>query len=27
VVSSVARVKEEIVEYIQRPKNFDDETI
>jgi hypothetical protein len=27
VVSSVARVKEEVVEYIQRPKNFDDETI
>ena len=27
VVSSVAKVKEEIVEYIQRPKNFDDETI
>lgn len=27
VVSSVAKVKEEIVEYIQKPKNFDDETI
>jgi hypothetical protein len=27
VVSSVEKVKEEIVEYIQRPKNFDDETI
>jgi len=27
VVSSVARVKEEVTEYIQKPKNFDDETI
>jgi hypothetical protein len=27
VVSSVAKVKEEVVEYIQKPKNFDDETI
>jgi hypothetical protein len=27
VVSSVAKVKEEIVEYIQKPKNFDVETI
>ena len=27
VVSSVAKVKEEVIEYIQKPKNFDDETI
>lgn len=27
VVSSVAKVREEVVEYIQKPKNFDDETI
>jgi hypothetical protein len=27
VASSVAKVREEVVEYIQKPKNFDDETI
>jgi hypothetical protein len=27
VVSSVARVKEEVIERIQKPKNFDDEAI
>jgi hypothetical protein len=27
VVSSVARVKEEVSQYIQKPKNFDDEAV
>jgi len=27
VVSSVAKVKEEVVQYMKKPKNFDDETI